>query len=81
MLHDIKITSPDTPQTSNVTIDGEQYNYAQAVRFEITADKFAAVELRILAQHFEYEGKAAAKVDAETAELLKSLGWTAPEAA
>lgn len=78
-LRDIKITSPNGhgPGT-NVEVDGVKAINAHAVKFEITAESWASVEIRFLPNAFEFDGQAAVSVDAKTAELLVSLGWTPP---
>jgi hypothetical protein len=79
MLHDIKISSnPGMPTQHGVEIDGEQFKFADAVKFEIKADHWAHCEIGFLSQAFAYEGKAAVSVDEVTAALLVKLGWTPP---
>lgn len=77
-FHDIKITSPAGPSSTQVEIDGKPELSATAIRFEITADNWAVAELRIIPSAFSYEGQAVLKISDDTAEMLVKLGWTPP---
>lgn len=79
LLSEIKLHSPDGHgHNTAIEINGHPVKTAHGVRFEAKADAFATVHLDLVAQCFDYTGKAHIILGDETMEALISLGWTPP---